>query len=772
MVRICGLSIKIIEGGVFHQIKIGAKVTFLNDDSGVRAELTKFKALIDKQSHVTEAVTLQHVLSSEGKLVEVLNAQYENAEKLSNLEGNMNIVVADVTDRRMQVILSERVEQMATMLSMTRESAEEARKSMLNIKDSLLAGCGQWLLDDDDYKEWKSPIADTIPLLLLSGDAKTGKSSLLASIEEDMRRTTTDVAIAYHTFTGRDAKGSKAKNKDELVSALKSMALQLASQYKPYAKEMAALKDGFKPPEVGKEKDPIEKLWWDKLHFSRYSQTKDEGNLVLIFDGLDELSENNRVRFLRHIKTIRDEARSSARAVRQHMRIIATGTPKVFENSPFGTLEIAGRNLSDIKLYIEEELRTTETFQGQHAEMLRLLQEVRENLPDVARGSFSIVQQKLERIKEAVDSDAYLDDVQTILREDPADDLGKLAKKVLGDLNATLNAHEIAELSELLHWCVFGFEPLTTDELRATVFLNSGKSSLQPFVRKLTKKYAKVLRVEGDQVLVEPEIARLFSLQESSSWGNESAPDLDNAKITMTISINQADPRSVQQFFWDLTERVGIGKFDFLTKSNNDSKGTIRTDRVQAHCHIAEQLLRLLNDEPHEKTDCLVPYALRELPLHLKEVYESLHRVELETTQRRNIAKSLVDLLSDVQGIEKFWGAQNDVSWDWLEPEKAVIIQNWLTDSDTVAALQPRERRWVRDHIPPAEDKGGVFKPITLMVARRWLRDRTWWANEAYMWVHKYIELVGLDADTQAPFDMLTTCSKTRKRIRNHKRCF
>ena len=43
MVKICGLSIKIIEGGVLHQIKLGAKVTFLNDDSGVRGNLSNSK---------------------------------------------------------------------------------------------------------------------------------------------------------------------------------------------------------------------------------------------------------------------------------------------------------------------------------------------------------------------------------------------------------------------------------------------------------------------------------------------------------------------------------------------------------------------------------------------------------------------------------------------------------------------------------------------------------------------------------------------------------
>jgi hypothetical protein len=165
-----------IDGGVLHQIKIGAKVTFLNDDSGVKSELTKFQALIDKQSRVTEATTLQHVLANEKNTVEILKSQFLSSEKLKGMETGVNVLVADMNDRKTERITSERVEAIAKKLSMTGESVQEAKVALQTMRESRLEGSAQWLLGHPDYKEWITPDTDSIPLLLLSGDTKTGKS--------------------------------------------------------------------------------------------------------------------------------------------------------------------------------------------------------------------------------------------------------------------------------------------------------------------------------------------------------------------------------------------------------------------------------------------------------------------------------------------------------------------------------------------------------------------------------------------------------------------
>lgn len=412
-----------IDGGAWHHIKVGAKVTFLNDDSGFKDELDNFKALIEKQSHLTEAITLKHVLDSEAGIVEVLENQYLSVEQQNRMETGINVLVADMSDKKTERITSERVDTIARILSLPRDSVQGAKEALQDMRGQLFQGSLQWLPGLEAYKEWITPATDAIPLLLLSGEPKTGKSSLVAFIDKDLRsRNIANVAIAYHAFTGRDAKSTRDKNKDDVVSALKPMALQLAAQNKAYAKEMAGLKESdLRLPETHKEFP--ERHLWNKLQFSKNPQSQDVLNIVLLFDRLDELSESDASKFL---DVLIDESHSSAKADRLRLGILATGKNQR-EAANINYIQIVDHNEDDIKSYIERESDKDEVLQGQHVEMLDLLRLIREKLPEVASGSFSIVDQKLARIREAVESDAYSDDLTTIIEEDPSEDPDKLA---------------------------------------------------------------------------------------------------------------------------------------------------------------------------------------------------------------------------------------------------------------------------------------------------------------------------------------------------------
>ena len=120
----------------------------------------------------------------------------------------------------------------------------------------------------------------------------------------------------------------------------------------------------------------------------------------------------------------------------------------------------------------------------------------------------------------------------------------------------------------------------------------------------------------------------------------------------MTVPINNGDLRNTQQFLWDLTERVGVGHFDFFTAHIEAiSKGVIQCSEAESHALISEQLLKLLNDEPLDKTEALIKYALAYLPSHLEKVIDKLKEEKLGVAARKAIAKRLVDLLSDVDTI-------------------------------------------------------------------------------------------------------------------------
>lgn len=712
----------------------------MNDDSGVKSELNSFKALIEKQSNLTEAITLKHVLENDERTVTILKNQYMAAEQLNRMETGINDLVADMSDKKREKIMSERVEKIAKILSVPQDSFQIAKTTLQNLRKDLVRGSSRWLLDIDHYKDWIAT-TDSISLLLLSGNPHTGKSSLVAFIDDDLRtRNLSNLAVAYHAFTARDLKSPKDKKKYDVTSALKSMALQLANQNKAYAKEMEGLKESdLKLPDTLKESP--EKYLWNKLKFSKYSESQEVHNIILMFDGLDQLPDNDASRFL---DLLIEESGSYLKSDHFQLRVLVTVTDQP-ESTNLKVIQIDQHNEGDIKLYIEHELEEDEVFQGQHAEMLDLHESIRDKLPKVAGGSFSIVDQKLTRIKDAVESDAYSDDITTIIDEDPSEDPDKMAQNVIKNLNMTLNAHDIKQLNELLDWAIFGYQYFSIEELKAALFLHSGRSPLQPFEKKLKNKFSGVFDLEDDIVRVQDTIENLFRDPENSIRKKVAVFDINSAKIDMTITINQADLPSVQRFFWDLTEKVGIGKFNFSPESSpSEIKGVIQCDEHNAHYHMTEQLLKLLNDEPHEKTKALVEYALTNLPVHLERVKSSLDKEspQFGAPIRKSIAKRLVDLLSDVEGVEKFWDIVPDMYMYWASPDKLKIIEDWLTDEKTIAQLEPKERRWIKQYIGNPEEKGRIYRPITLMVAKRWLQDRDWNAHDAYAWIDSYINLV------------------------------
>ena len=736
-----------IDGGILGKIKVGLKATFLRDDSGVQDELAKFKTLIDNQSRITEAITLDHVLTTEENTVELLRSQYMSSEKLTKVETGVNVLVADMNDRKTERVSSMRAETIEKVLSIRRESYQDDKLTLRLMKDELLEGSSQWLIDETDYKDWKNQRAESDPFLFIAGDSRTGKSFILASIDEDLRRNNPDIAVAYCAFTGRDGKGTWDKNDNDLVLTLKSMALQIANQNKTYAKEIASMKvTDFKLSDGHREF--VEGQLWSKLKFSNHFDSKESVDIVLMFDGLDEIPEHTTKKF---VELLRNEGRLAIEARKTRPRIIVTGRESIFKAFTANTtiFSIAEKNQPDIKLFLERELSKAEDLQGQHIEMKDLLKTIRADLPFVAKGSFSSVQQKLARLREAIESDAYLDDLTKIIWQDPAEDLDKIAQKVIGDCYTASNAHDVKQLNELLSWTVFGRRYFKIEELRAALFLSSGRSPLQPFEKKMKRKYARIFSIYGSYVTAESSIADYLSQTSSSAApGNADVSDLNGAKITMTVSINNADIRTTQQFLWDLTERVGIGRFDFFTaNAEATSKGVIRCNEAESHHFMAEQLLKLLNDEPHEKTNDLVTYALDYVPWHLQQVMEALKEGKLGVVVRKPIAKRLVDLLSDVDAIEKFWnasesGGESSATSDWIDEEAVNTIREWLTDEETINLLEPKERRWAKQHTTDSEGKAGFFKPITLMMCRRWLQDRDWDPYGSFSWIDRFIKIV------------------------------
>lgn len=77
IVDMCALSINYFSSSRFRKFLSDAKVALFEVDTGVKAKLEEFKTLINHQSQISDAVTLEHVLRSEheqtGSLKKVLD---------------------------------------------------------------------------------------------------------------------------------------------------------------------------------------------------------------------------------------------------------------------------------------------------------------------------------------------------------------------------------------------------------------------------------------------------------------------------------------------------------------------------------------------------------------------------------------------------------------------------------------------------------------------------------------------------------------------------
>lgn len=139
------------------------------------------------------------------------------------------------------------------------------------------------------------------------------------------------------------------------------------------------------------------------------------------------------------------------------------------------------------KFFMERELYSIDVLQGHHVEMLNPVKSIREKLPEVANGLFSVVLSKPMRIKEAVESDAYSDNVKTILDEDPCEDLDKMTQKIISDLNTSLRAPDIRQFNEMLNWAIFGLVYFGMGQIRAALILSFGRLPVQPLENNLKR---------------------------------------------------------------------------------------------------------------------------------------------------------------------------------------------------------------------------------------------------------------------------------------------
>jgi hypothetical protein len=753
-VDICALSIKVLGGSKWKQIKAVAKVILFDNDSGVNSELEKFKRLVDQQSRISDAVTLEHVLKSHNdlsgdmkKIVEMLNESAEQSGRdLAIISEGVDVLVTEVNERKMQEVATQQIERLMKMLSIKPEAAQASEKTFQEISADSVDESGSWIRGIDEYRDWADLDSKSDPLFLLSGDEKSGKSYLMSAIVHELKsqyrgsvNNPTRTSIAYYYFPTRDKKverDSVGQDSQLPTTALKSMAIQIAKQNINYAKEMVKFWDGKKESYV---RDISCK---DLCSALQLFEPKKDAAYILLFDGLEQLADNSTQQLFEVLLGAKlPKLRIIASAATDVLDKCLSSFEKALSVRMVPRIDIGKHNMPDIKQYIERELKTNDLLQGTETDTIQLIDSIRGKLPVAAEGNFSRVQRVLGRIKEAISADRSVEDIKGLLAEGSLEDGNAAAQKVVSALNNSLNDQEIDQLNELLIWAIHGYRYFNVDMLKAALFLRYNRTPLQPLEKKLRGKYAKVFTIDSDgDVVVHDDIENLFRGSPSPRLGKD-ADGKDKPQISMTITINQADIEMVRRFFWDLSENAVFRTFDFdkFVKDSGDQM-KISANPVDAHFAMTTQCLKLLLNEPDKRTDCLIAYALEQLPSHLRQLREYVDSGEIDSSEKKEIGQNLVSLFLYTDSIEKHWDSQEYLT-EWFEEVKT--FGAWVRDREATGSLVLEYHRWVEKVLSSTNPGVTCLKNITHMVAKRWLRGKERInINQHFEWVDRFISVV------------------------------
>lgn len=470
-VDICALSIVLRKGSKWSRFKAATKKALLQDDSGLKDEIEQFERLIRGQQHVQATLTLEVTLSAKADLAAILGKACETGKKIDDIAIGILDLKEVESKKGIERTRQENLAKIRGKFAIDEKTIKASKEVCEKIWQRCVTGSGNWLRDLDDYKKWSDKASsEGSPLLLLTGEAHSGKSSVMSTIVHELKAAHESAGqlniramVAYYFLPLFSRKADEDKR--PAATAIKHIAFQLAEQDSGIANSMATFCDD-KHSEAFFRDTSCKDLWRElKLG------TPKQGTIYfIIVDGLDGLFEGHDEaanHFLDILETLQSQASASADGAR--VRVIASGRSDNFQRESLQfapNIEVEKYNGPDITSYIDEELRKSSLLQGEEDEPKRLRTKVHDRLFTEAKGNFLKVQTALGKIKDLIMSDGSEAEMDNILNESNQDKM-KISENVVSELEASLKPQSIEELNELLIWVIYGVEYFDVNELEA-----------------------------------------------------------------------------------------------------------------------------------------------------------------------------------------------------------------------------------------------------------------------------------------------------------------
>ncbi|KAK7952887.1 hypothetical protein PG996_013768 [Apiospora saccharicola] len=432
------------QGGRWKKLKQKTMKAILNDDSGLQAEMKTLNDRVQQQRDVGGTLVLEAVIASRQDLCKVLEQVSETGERTRDIQVKVTRLDNDATETREEKDKTKRLKNIRDTLSVPSYVRLDT-----NTTDTCTAlfkkcfeGTGDWISNHPFYQEWSSKKGHD-PLLLLSGDTESGKTSIAAKVTKTLEDQQAMRVYAAHYFFSPSSLNKKSDvDKYPVQSAMKYMAFQIARVDTTVAKALDKACDGPERAQFRSQTDL--KQLWAQLNIGLSGQGP---TYHLIFDGLEHLPEKN----ARELVDFALSLKSAPDAAGSRVRVLLSGSNKVFDDHPGSEaalrINVREHTIPDMEIVVNHELEGWEMLQhvkiGSKLERARDL--IREQLPQNVKGSYFLLQCSLDNIKGRLELGAGMEELEKMLEKSMDSHEAAIQR-----LQRSLGPDEIEALNELL----------------------------------------------------------------------------------------------------------------------------------------------------------------------------------------------------------------------------------------------------------------------------------------------------------------------------------
>jgi hypothetical protein len=187
-VDICALTITLRKGSGWSRFKAAAKQALLKDDSGLKDEIEQFKKLVRGQQNVQATLTLEVPLSAKADLAAILGKACETRKKIDTIAIDISNLKEGESKRSMEKTRQENLTKIRSKFAIDEKAVNASKEVYKKIWEQCVTESGSWLRSLDDYKKWSDKAnSEASPLLLLTGEAHSGKSSVMSTIAHELK---------------------------------------------------------------------------------------------------------------------------------------------------------------------------------------------------------------------------------------------------------------------------------------------------------------------------------------------------------------------------------------------------------------------------------------------------------------------------------------------------------------------------------------------------------------------------------------------------------